>query len=43
MMEAAMSSETLVHFYHTTRLYNPEDSYLRELLESLSDMDCKNK
>jgi hypothetical protein len=29
MMEAAMSSETLVNFYQTTRRYNPEDSHLR--------------
>jgi hypothetical protein len=29
MMEAARYSETLVNFYQTTRLYNPEDSHLR--------------
>jgi hypothetical protein len=29
MMEAAKSSETLVHLYQTTRRYNPEDSHLR--------------
>jgi hypothetical protein len=29
MMEAAMSSETLVNFYQTTWRYNPEDSHLR--------------
>jgi uncharacterized metal-binding protein len=29
VMEAAMSSETLVNFYQTTRRYNPEDSHLR--------------
>jgi hypothetical protein len=29
MMEAAMTSETLVNFYQTTRRYNPEDSHLR--------------
>jgi hypothetical protein len=29
MMEAARTSETLVNFYQTTRLYNPEDSHLR--------------
>jgi hypothetical protein len=29
MMEAAKTSETLVNFYQTTRLYNPEDSHLR--------------
>jgi hypothetical protein len=28
MMEAARTSETLVHFYQTTRRYNPEDSHL---------------
>jgi hypothetical protein len=28
MMEAAGTSETLVNFYQTTRLYNPEDSHL---------------
>jgi hypothetical protein len=28
MMEAAMTSETLVNFYQTTRRYNPEDSHL---------------
>jgi hypothetical protein len=28
MMEAARSSETLAHFYQTTRRYNPEDSHL---------------
>jgi hypothetical protein len=28
MIEAAMTSETLVNFYQTTRRYNPEDSYL---------------
>jgi hypothetical protein len=30
MMEAARTSETLVHFYQTTRRYNPEDSYLQK-------------
>jgi hypothetical protein len=38
MMEAAMTSETLVNFYQTTRRYNPEDSHLhtrcRENLKS---------
>jgi hypothetical protein len=38
MMEAASTSETLVNFYHTTRLNNPEDSHLhirrRENLKS---------
>jgi hypothetical protein len=29
MMEAARTSETLDNYYQTTRLYNPEDSYLR--------------
>jgi hypothetical protein len=29
MMEAERTSETLVNFYQTTRLYNPEDSHLR--------------
>jgi hypothetical protein len=29
MMEAAMTSETLVNFYQTTRRYNLEDSHLR--------------
>jgi hypothetical protein len=29
MMEAARTSETLVNFYQTTRLYSPEDSHLR--------------
>jgi hypothetical protein len=29
MMEAAMTSETLVNFYQTTRRYNPEDSHLQ--------------
>jgi hypothetical protein len=29
MMEAARTSETLVNFYQTTRLYNPEDSHLQ--------------
>jgi hypothetical protein len=29
MMEAAMTSETLVNFYQTTWRHNPEDSYLR--------------
>jgi hypothetical protein len=29
MMEAVSTSETLVNFYQTTRLYNPEDSQLR--------------
>jgi hypothetical protein len=28
MMEAAITSETLVNFYHTTRRYNPENSHL---------------
>jgi hypothetical protein len=28
MMEAARTSETLVHFYQTTWCYNPEDSHL---------------
>jgi hypothetical protein len=27
MMEAARTSEELVNFYQTTRLYNPEDSH----------------
>jgi hypothetical protein len=30
MMEAARTSETLVHFYQTTRRYNPEDTHLLE-------------
>jgi hypothetical protein len=38
VMEAAMTSETLVNFYQTTRRYNPVDSYLhthrRENLKS---------
>jgi hypothetical protein len=29
MMEVAVTSETLVNFYQTTRRYNPEDSHLR--------------
>jgi hypothetical protein len=29
MMEAAVTSETLVNFYQTTRRYNSEDSHLR--------------
>jgi hypothetical protein len=29
MMEAAMTSETMVNFYQTTQCYNPEDSHLR--------------
>jgi hypothetical protein len=29
MMEAERTSETLVNFYQTTRLYNPEDSHLQ--------------
>jgi hypothetical protein len=29
VIEAARTSETLVHFYQTTRRYNPEDSHLR--------------
>jgi hypothetical protein len=29
MMEAARTSETLVNFYQTTRLYSPEDSHLQ--------------
>jgi hypothetical protein len=29
MMEAAMTSKTLVIFYQTIRRYNPEDSHLR--------------
>jgi hypothetical protein len=40
MMEAARSSETLVNFYQTIRVYNPEDSHLpanrRENLNSYS-------
>jgi hypothetical protein len=28
MMEAARTSETLVNFYQTARLYYPEDSHL---------------
>jgi hypothetical protein len=28
MMEAAITSKSLVNFYQTTRRYNPEDSYL---------------
>jgi hypothetical protein len=38
MMEAARTSETSVHFYQTTRRYNPKDSHLhtrrRENLKS---------
>jgi hypothetical protein len=38
MMEAARTSETLIHSYQTTRCYNPEDSHLhthrRENLKS---------
>jgi hypothetical protein len=30
MVEAARTSETLVKFYQTTRLYNPEDSHFRK-------------
>jgi hypothetical protein len=29
MMDVAITSETLVNFYRTTRRYNPEDSHLR--------------
>jgi hypothetical protein len=29
MVEAARTSEMLVNFYQTTRLYNPEDNHLR--------------
>jgi hypothetical protein len=29
MMKAARTSVTLVNFYQTIRLYNPEDSHLR--------------
>jgi hypothetical protein len=40
MMEAARTSETLVNFYQTTRLHNPEDSHFsthrRENLRSYS-------
>jgi hypothetical protein len=32
MMEAARTSEKLVNFYQTTRLYNPEDSHLHTSL-----------
>jgi hypothetical protein len=32
MMEAAMTSETLVNFYQTTRRYNPEDSHIIEFI-----------
>jgi hypothetical protein len=32
MIEAARSSETLVNFYQSTRLYNPEDSHLPGLV-----------
>jgi hypothetical protein len=28
MMEATSASATSVNFYHTTRRYNPEDSYI---------------
>jgi hypothetical protein len=28
MMEAAVTPETFVNFYQTTRRYNPEDSHL---------------
>jgi hypothetical protein len=28
MMEAGITSETLVNFYQTPRRYNPEDSHL---------------
>jgi hypothetical protein len=28
VMEAAITSETLVNFYQTTRRYNPEDRHL---------------
>jgi hypothetical protein len=38
MIEVARTSETLVHFYQTTRRYNPEDSHFhthrRENLKS---------
>jgi hypothetical protein len=34
MMEAARTSEMLVHFYQTTWHYNPEDSHL--LLDTLA-------
>jgi hypothetical protein len=37
MMEAAVTFETLVNFYQTTRCYNPEDSHL---LSSCPDYLC---
>jgi hypothetical protein len=37
MMEAAMTSETLVNFYQTTRRYNPEDSHLPTTLHHYND------
>jgi hypothetical protein len=36
MMEAARTSETLVHFYQTTWCYNPEDSHLNSRIFSLT-------
>jgi hypothetical protein len=40
MMEAASTSETLVNFYKTTRLCNPEDSHLHtRLRENLKSHD----
>jgi hypothetical protein len=42
MMEAARSSETLVNFYHITRRYNPEDSYVHTLCrENLKSYICE--
>jgi hypothetical protein len=42
MMEAAITSETLVNLYQTTRRYNPKDSHLRthrrENLKSYSEI-----
>jgi hypothetical protein len=46
-MEAARTSETVVHFYQTTRRYNPEDSHHQvdqcEHVDELEKQYCERK
>jgi hypothetical protein len=44
-MEAVRTPETLVNFYPTTRLYNPEDSHLKNKgcwVDEINEMTVKS-
>jgi hypothetical protein len=42
MMEATSASATSVNFYHTTRRYNPEDSYIWFILAAVRTWNPTN-